>query len=109
MMRYSNGTLGDVADSKLSKAMLELALRAIMIKEHQPTAKFRQILVHHLDKNNPFKQPFEVHLTDYLKIISNYLQAEKPAEYQILKEKGLLIASNYTSTDLRNNAALISL
>ena len=57
MMRYSNGTLDNVSNSKLDKAMLELALRAIMVKEHQPNAKFRQVIVQHLDRNNPFKAP----------------------------------------------------
>ena len=106
MMRYSNGTTNDVSDSKLNKAMLELTLRAIMVKEHQPTATFRQIMVHHLEKSNPFKQPFEVHVKDYLKIISNYLQAEKPEQFKALQEKGLLDANNYISQDMRNNAAL---
>ena len=105
-MRYSTGTINDVGDSKLNKAMLELALRAIMVKEHQPNAIFRQILVHHLERNNPFKQPFQVHLRDYLLIISNYLQAEKPEVYKALKEKGLLESSNYTTSDVRNSAAL---
>ena len=100
MMRYSNGTTNDVSDSKLNKAMLELTLRAIMVKEHQPNAKFRQIMVHHLEKSNPFKQPFEVHVKDYLKIISNYLQAEKPEQFKALEEKGLLDANNYISQDL---------
>lgn len=106
MMRYSNGTTNDVSDSKLNKAMLELTLRAIMVKEHQPNAKFRQIMVHHLEKSNPFKQPFEVHVKDYLKIISNYLQAEKPEQFKALEEKGLLDANNYITQDMRNNAAL---
>ena len=106
MMRYSNGTTNDVSDSKLNKAMLELTLRAIMVKEHQPNAKFRQIMIHHLEKSNPFKQPFEVHVKDYLKIISNYLQAEKPEQFKALEEKGLLDANNYISQDMRNNAAL---
>ena len=63
-------------------------------------------MVHHLEKSNPFKQPFEVHVKDYLKIISNYLQAEKPEQFKALQEKGLLDANNYISQDMRNNAAL---
>jgi hypothetical protein len=106
MLRYSIGTVDTVSDSKLSKAKLELALRAIMIKEHHPNAKFKNILIHHLERNNPFKQPFSVDLKDYLLVVSNYLQAEKPLEYAALKEKGLLEASNYTTTAIRNSSAL---
>ena len=69
MMRYSTGTIDNVGDSKLSKAKLELALRAIMVKEHAPNAKFKNIFVHHLERNNPFKQPFTVDLKDYILII----------------------------------------
>ena len=106
MMRYSTGTIDNVGDSKLSKAKLELALRAIMVKEHAPNAKFKNIFVHHLERNNPFKQPFTVDLKDYILIISNYLQAEKPEVYAALKEKGLLDASEYTTAAIRNSAAL---
>jgi len=106
MMRYSNGTLDNVNNSKLSKAKLELAIRAIMVKEHMPNAKFRQVIVQHLDRNNPFKAPYEVHLHDYIKIVSNYLQAEKPEVYQRLKNAGLLEANEYTTTKVRNSAVL---
>jgi len=106
MMRYSNGTLDNVSNSKLSKAMLELALRAIMVKEHMPDAKFRQVIVQHLERNNPFKDPYEVHLKDYITIVGNYLQAEKPEVYQRLMAADLLNGDNYTTTKIRNSAAL---
>lgn len=106
MMRYSNGTLDNISNSKLDKAMLELALRAIMVKEHQPNAKFRQVIVQHLDRNNPFKAPYEVHLKDYITVVGNYLQAEKPDTYARLLNAGLLEGNEYTTTKIRNSAAL---
>ena len=106
MMRYSSGTMSDINNSKVNRAMLELAIRAMMVKEHMPNAKFRNIFVQHLDRNNPFKAPLEVHLADYLKIISNYLQAEKPAAYAEAKAQGLLDANNYTTQKIRNSAVL---
>ena len=106
IMRYSAGNMSNINNSKVNRAMLELTLRAVMVKEHTPDAIFRNVFIQHLDRNNPFKAPFEVDMTDYLNIISNYLRAEKPEAFAKAEAQGLLNANNYTTSSVRNSAIL---
>jgi hypothetical protein len=106
IMRYSAGNMSNINNSKVNRAMLELTLRALMVKEHTPDAIFRNIFIQHLDRNNPFKAPFEVDMTDYLNIISNYLRAEKPEAFAKAEQAGLLKAGNYTTSSVKNSAIL---
>lgn len=60
-----------VNDSKLSRDSMALVMRAMMIKEHFPEAKFKGVYIAKLSK---FKRHYlhQVNLEDFLPVIENY-------------------------------------
>jgi hypothetical protein len=97
IMKYGELPDEDVFDNRLSHAKLELALRAVMIKEQKPDARFRQIAVVHLDKTTE-PSVFEVSLHNYLQMIDQHFANTDPQKHEEMKKKGLFDANNYTST-----------
>lgn len=84
----------DTPDSRLTKARLELVLRAVMIKEAQPEARFRDLAVIHMSKyqdSRILKADFET----YLPVIEAYVKKEKPEIYQEMKDKALFSPEAY--------------
>jgi hypothetical protein len=98
-MPYASNTTNDIYNTKLNRAKLELTLRAIMIKEHSPSAKFSKIAVHHLDRTNLKQEPEPVNLSDFLPIIGEYFKKNNPDVYNKLKAKGLLDFRNYIARE----------
>lgn len=92
IMQYANGL--NIKDSKLSRAYLELAFRAMMIKEKFPDARFRSIKLVKVDVRSNHRV-FEVDLGSYLELIENFYLKENPELAKKLGEKGMFTASNY--------------
>jgi len=86
-----------INDSKLSKGYLELAYRAIMLKEKFPEMKFRSIKLVKIDHQGK-ATPMELDLQPYLYTIADYYKAKHPQVYEQLQAKGLFAASNYKGT-----------
>lgn len=93
-------------NSKLNQAKLEVALRALMIKEQVPDAKFRDLLVHHVERRNLGKQPYKVSLQDSLAILSNYLKKTSPDKWAELNSRGLFEFKNYVDFEIQGKLIL---
>ena len=102
-MPYAKNATSDIYNTKLNRARLEMAIRAIMIKEAVPTAKFSKIVVHHLDRTNVGQEPEAVYLTDFLPIVGEYFRRNNIDIYNQLKAKGLLEVRNYVSVEENNS------
>ena len=98
-MPFADGATSDIYNTKLNRAKLELTMRAIMIKEHSPKAKFSKIIVHHLDRSNLKQEPEQVNLEDFLPIIGEFYKRTNSDIYNKLKTKGLLDFRNYLAKD----------
>lgn len=81
--------------SRLNQAKLEVALRALIIKEQVPDAKFRSLKVHHIDRGNLTKAPYEINLNEALTVLSSFYKNTEPAKWQQLNDKGLFNYKNY--------------
>lgn len=95
LMQYGE-RLG-IEDSKLNRGYLELAFRALILKEHFPNIRFRNVSIVKLSKRGNHSN-MEVDLSPFLAMIGNYYEANLPQVYTQLKEKGLLDVSNYLGT-----------
>lgn len=83
-----------ITDSKLSRAYLELAFRALMLKEKFPEATFRNIQLIQLDKEGEAR-PMKLDLQPYLWVIGNYYKKTNPEAYAKMQAKGLYDVINY--------------
>lgn len=95
-MAFSNILDDIIKDSKLDKAKMELMLRAFMIKEQLPEARFRDLAVVHIGVNQKTRKEV-VSMYNYLQVLENYFKSENPTQYKELKAKGLFEYTNYTS------------
>ena len=95
-----------VGNSKLNQAKLEVALRALIIKEQVPDAKFRNLTVHHIERNNLGKNPYRVDLQEYLGILKEYFKATAPDKFQQLDAKGLFEYKNYKNFEAEADLVL---
>lgn len=86
--------LEDIHDSKLDRAKLEVALRALMIKYKNPTATFRQLSIEHLNKNT-LLSTYDINLESYLNLLRDHFKKNDPALFQEFNAKGLFDARNY--------------
>jgi len=93
-MPYARGK-DYIGNSRLNQAKLELALRALIIKEQVPDAKFRNLTVHHIERNNLGKNPYRVDLQEFLGILKEYFKATAPEKFRELDAKGLFDYKNY--------------
>lgn len=92
------GAAWGINDSRLSKASLEMALRAIMVKEKYPEIRFRDLKIIKVSKYGDHSAHL-VDLASYLGIIGDYYKANNREVYDKLKSKGLLEVDNYLGTD----------
>jgi hypothetical protein len=99
ILKYSGDEYIDMFDNKLGRAQLELMARAMIVKEHNPDTKFRNLTVAHLSKNKEV-EAFEVNINSALGILERYYKAEKPEVYKQLKEKGVFDKRSYAGMDM---------
>lgn len=88
------GSKFGLTDSKLTRGYLELAFRALIIKEKFPEATFREIKIVKIDKDGKAHN-MRLELSPYLATISEYYKENNPELHKTLTERGLLDASNY--------------
>lgn len=93
LMDYAGDT--GITDTKLNKAYLELAFRAIIIKEKLPNARFRAIKIVKIDSQGNHKA-FDLDLAPFLTLVENYYKKNSPEVYSALVEKKLLSEERYT-------------
>lgn len=93
ILKYSTGYV-EVPDSNVSKAKLELVLRALMIKEDNLSARFRELSIVHLEKYQDARI-IPADLQTFLPIIEAYVKAEKSEVYNEMKDKGLFSPEAY--------------
>jgi hypothetical protein len=94
-----HGAKFGVRDTKLNHAFMELALRAIMIKEANPDAKFSYLRIVKTSKYGHHEM-YEGELELFLNVIGNYYKTTNPSVYAQLEEKGLLDVNNYQGTSM---------
>jgi hypothetical protein len=99
ILKYSGNNYINIYDNKVGRAQLELMMRAMIIKEHHPDTKFRNLTVAHLQKIKEV-EGFEVNINDTLSILEKYYKIEKPDVYKQLKEKGVFNARSYVGMDM---------
>lgn len=96
LMQY--GEKYDISDSKVARGYLELAFRALMLKEQYPDMAFRKIQLIRLDhKGNATAMTLD--LQPYLYTIGDFYKAKYPAIYEQLQNRGLLDATKYEGVD----------
>lgn len=95
IMEYSKSL--NIKDSKLSRAYLELAFRAMIIKEKFPDAKFRSIKLVKVNSKGDHRA-MELDLGTYLELINNYYSKTNPTLAASLTEKGMFDVTNYQGT-----------
>ncbi len=89
ILKWAADSNVEITNSRQTSAEIELMLRAMMIKEHVPTAEFKDIIVHHLSKHNIGKEPKAVDTRNILRILEGYFKSEDPVKHKLLQEKGL--------------------
>jgi len=94
------GVTNHIDNTKLSESKLQNVLRALIIKEHVPEARFEAVYTYHIDRTNVNKAPYVANIQDYLSVIGSFFQAKEnqkefPGIYQQLDKAGLLDAKNY--------------
>ena len=92
LMAY--GDKFDLADSKLNRGYLELAFRAMILKEQHPDMVFRNIRIVKLNYDGS-SQNMNLDLTPFLNTIGEYYKINKPEIYAKLQSKKLLDAASY--------------
>lgn len=92
-----HGKAWGLPDSKLSRAYLELAFRTMIIKEHFPDARFRDISIARLHADGQVTK-MKLDLQPYLSTIGEYYRSVHPELYKTIKEKGLFEERNYSGT-----------
>ena len=83
-----------IPDSKLSRAYLELAIRALMLKAKFPNATFRNIQLVKIDKQG-HSRAMKLDLELYLHLIENYVKATNAAKHADMSKDGLFDVHNY--------------
>lgn len=91
-MKY--GKRHGIMNDKLSKAKLEVALRALMIKANMPDAKFNTISVNWLHRRSGVRI-FHVNMEAYLGILADMLKDTDIDTYNKLNEQNLFDAKTY--------------
>lgn len=85
----------NVTDTRLNRAYLELAFRALILKDKFPDMRFRGMRIVKLDlKGNAVA--YEVPLQNMLSTISEFYQKNDAAKFKELNDKGLFDSNNYT-------------
>lgn len=92
LMEY--GAKFDLNDSALNRAYLELAFRAVMLKEKYPDMRFRSIKIAKLNYDGTVNI-MEIDLQPFLSTIGEFYKKNNPDVYKQLEQKGLLKTSNY--------------
>lgn len=92
IMQYAASS--SLRDSKISRAKMDVVLRAFMIKEHLPHKKFRQMAIGHLNKTTKIDK-YPIELQSYLDVLAKYLQENDPVAYEKALADGLLDERNY--------------
>jgi len=100
ILKYSEKCISDVYDHKVNKAKLELALRAMMIKEQHPDVHFRSIAVAHINKEGEVSVE-NVEMGLYLEFIRQYLKDKSNGKrdvYEKYNKRGLFDETEYGGT-----------
>lgn len=93
LMQY--GKEFGITDSKINKAYLELAFRALIIKENFPDARFRNIRVVRIDNKDGRHKAYDVDLAPYLGMIGAYYKANNKEVFNKLNDLNLLDETTY--------------
>jgi hypothetical protein len=92
IMQY--GQSAGVTDTKLNRAHLELVFRALILKEHFPDMRFRDVGIGKLSKNGNHRF-LHTDIVPYLKTIGEYYKQNHPDVYKELVDKKLFDPATY--------------
>lgn len=92
LMKY--GSKFGISDSRLARGYLEVAFRAVILKEKHPDMRFRNIRIIKLNRDGS-SQNMDVDLQPYLYTIGEYYKENHPEIYKEMVVKGMLEASQY--------------
>lgn len=103
LLKYSDPGKGDMYDTKVGRAKMEMTLRTLILKEQQPDVKFKDIKVVHLNRLEGTKE-FHINLDQTLPILERFLMTERPKEYGALiaKNPKIFDATEYREERLEN-------
>jgi hypothetical protein len=88
-----------LTDSKISRAKLEMMIKAFMVRENLPDAKFERIAVPYIN-NNTGINIYNVDVNAYLGTLGKYLESVKtPEEMKEIRQRGLLNPNSYVGQD----------
>ena len=99
ILKWAAASNVDIPNNRQTAAEIELVLRAMMVKEHQPDAVFNKIIVHHLDKFNQGKLPKDIDLSNILRVLEAYYKSEDKDTYRKLNERGLFNVKTFIPSE----------
>lgn len=92
-----------IHDNPLSRAFMELTIRAFMLKEKFPEKRFSKLRIVKLDKYGNYEK-FDADIALYLRALEAYVQKTNKASYEEANKKGLFKADNYYGSSSVSNA-----
>lgn len=85
-----------VKDTRLNHGKMELMLRAFIIKEQIPNARFRDLAIIHMG-NGRKTSVHDISMHTYLEMLEEYFKKEKPQQHAEFEKLGMFNIDNYTS------------
>ncbi|MEM4710659.1 MAG: hypothetical protein QXL18_01795 [Candidatus Woesearchaeota archaeon] len=85
LLKYAEDLYHDFPDTKLSRAKLEIAFRAFLLKKNFSSIRFRDLAVAHINKKNVVES-FDVELDSALTIIERFYKEKYKNDPDKLKE-----------------------
>jgi hypothetical protein len=98
LMKYAYDGHLNLEDSNLGRAKMEIAFRALMVKAKIPEAKFKNLAVVHITKDDGF-MIHDMEMGTYLHTIKAYLNKNNKAAHDKFESQGLFDPSNYNSVE----------
>jgi len=100
LLKFAEDLYNSANDSRLSRAKLEVMLRAFILKENFPNIRFKKLSIAHLNKKDIVNE-YEIDVPTYLHIIENFVKDNNKDLYSTLKEKGLFNPTNYNGSSIK--------
>lgn len=97
LLKYAEDLYHDFPDTKLSRAKLEIAFRAFILKKNFPSIRFRDLAVAHIN-NQTVVESFDVELDSALTIIERFYKEKyknKPDKFEELNKLKLFDSTEY--------------
>lgn len=105
LLKYAEDLYHDFPDTKLSRAKLEIAFRAFILKKNFPSIRFRDLAVAHIN-NQTVVESFDVELDSALTIIERFYKEKYKNETDKFEELNKL--KLFDSTEYYGSNSLVN-